>query len=108
MNDINLEELVKYFHAMWDNFPGFARLIDNRHKIIASNFLAKEAGFNEEELCIKVGSTTSHIGCLSNKCIKEQKTQIQKVSEGKFKYWLPVKGYSNFFIHLTLDTSINK
>ena len=42
----NYDELIREFHRFWDVFPGIARLITKNHRILASNSIAAEKGYN--------------------------------------------------------------
>lgn len=103
MADSNIDEkVIEAFHAMWDGFPGYARLITNKHEIIASNALASDAGFSAGKICATVNSPNSHRGCKMVKMFQEGKAQTDVVIPGKIRGWIPVERYPQLCVHFTL------
>ncbi|RHK01063.1 hypothetical protein DW089_08345 [Acidaminococcus sp. AM05-11] len=102
INAAELEGLIAAFHQLWDSFPGLARLITTRHEILASNDLARKAGFVEGEICAKVGKPESHRNCLLGKMVQTGQAQTQWLGNEKIKGWMPVEGHPELLIHFTL------
>lgn len=96
------QKAIEAFHMMWDGFPGYARLITNRHQIVASNASASNAGFETGKICARVNSPSSHAGCKMAKMFAEGKAQTDIVIPGKIRGWIPVQGYADLTVHFTL------
>lgn len=103
----NIEEAVQAFHIMWDGFPGYARLINNKHQIIASNALAQQAGFEEGKICASVNDPKSHRGCKMAKMFQEGRAQTDIMISGKIRGWIPVRDYPDLTVHFTLKIPEN-
>lgn len=99
MND---EELIAAFHALWDNFPGMARLIDNHHTVLAANPLAAEKGFTPGINCATVGDRTIHRQCKHGAMFREEKAQTDNVLKDRIRGWMPVSGREDICIHFAL------
>lgn len=102
MSEMNYEAVIESFHLMWDGFPGPARLIDRRNKILAANQSAVEAGFKPGLICATVGTPESHKGCKKFKVLKDELAQIDRPSENRIRGWLPVEGYPDIVVHFSL------
>ena len=96
------KDIIEQFHLMWDNFPGLARLINNKHEILASNEIARSNGFCEGCICAKVGPPETHKDCLLGKMFKTGTPQIQRFSKEKIKGWMPVDGHPELCIHFAV------
>jgi hypothetical protein len=96
------EKVIQSFHQMWDGFPGLARLINEKHIVLASNKAAQEKGFTEGVICAKVPTAEAHKGCLAHVMLKTQTAQFDRTATEKIRGWMPVQGYSDLFIHFTL------
>ena len=97
-----MDEIIGRFHLMWDSFPGLARLISNRHEVIAANMIARNAGFTEGVICAKVGAPETHRGCKMMKMFQDGKAQVQRLGN-KIKGWEPIEGYPDLCIHWAVD-----
>lgn len=96
------EMLIAAFHRTWDAFPGAARLIDRKHRILASNPVAEEVGFVAGAVCAKIGAPESHKGCKMAKMFATGEPQTDQVLPGKVRGWIPVEGFPDFCIHFGL------
>ncbi len=96
------EHIIESFHAMWDSFPGIARLIGREHQIIASNKKAEDAGFIRGCCCAKIGKPEIHKGCLAHRMFQTMEAQLDCPSEGKVRGWVPVQGHDDLSVHFTL------
>ena len=99
---MNREDVIKEFHRMWDTFPGIARLITDKHEIIAANETARKAGFTEGAFCARVGTPESHRNCLLGKMFRTGETQLQRFGEDRIKGWMPVDGFQDLCIHFAV------
>ncbi|NRT77825.1 hypothetical protein [Clostridium beijerinckii] len=59
-------------------------------------------------ICFKVGAHESHRSCKASHAISTKTAQYVKSLEGKIRYWLPVKGCDDIYVHMTLDTNVIK
>lgn len=100
------KKVIEAFHIMWDSFPGSVRLIHKNHTVLAANEIASKAGFDVETLCFKVGTPESHRGCKANLALSTKTGQAVRSSDGKIRYWLPVKDCNDVYVHVTLDTNV--
>lgn len=97
------EEVLDWFHAYWEAFPGMARLIDGRHRILAANRPAQERGFLVGERCVTVGPPETHKGCLMRAMLETGQGQTQRMGPDKIRGWVPVDGHEGLFVHYTLE-----
>lgn len=103
MKEGNLvDELMNAFYLMWENFPGTARLIRKDRTILASNAYAKKVGFVPEVKCVSVGSPEIHKGCRVNEMFRTGHYQVVKSENGMLRYWLPVPGRDDVYVHVTI------
>ena len=100
------EKIIEAFYMMWDSFPGSVRLIHTNHTVLAANEIARKAGFDIDAICFKVGIPESHRGCKANLALSTKTGQAVKSSDGKIRYWLPVKDCDEVYVHFTLDINI--
>lgn len=96
MNDM---ELIDAFHALWDNFPGMVRLIDDKHTVLAANPVAEGKGFVPGASCIKVGDPDIHRDCKHGAMFRSGTVQTDIVLEDRIRGWVPVAGYENVCVH---------
>lgn len=96
------EELVSAFHAMWDEFPGMARLIDADHVVVAANPFAEERGFVPGAVCAKVGDPAIHRGCKHRRMLETGQAQHDNVIPDRVRGWMPVKGHPNLCVHFAI------
>ncbi len=96
------ESLIRTFHQMWDAFPGFARLIDRKHVILASNKAAEDKGFQAGAVCARVGAPESHQGCRMGIMLKTQIAQVDRPEKDRIRGWVPVEGHPDVLVHFTL------
>lgn len=99
MNDA---ELIEAFHALWDNFPGMARLIDRNHTVLAANPAAEAKGFVPDALCAAVGDPAIHRQCKHGKMFREGAAQTDAVLEDRIRGWMPVAGREDVCVHFAL------
>lgn len=101
--DERLAALVAEFHRCWDDFPGLARLIDARHRVLAANAKAEAAGFVPGCVCSAVPTANKHKNCLMARALASGQG-IGSVEDGLMRYWLPVVGEygGEYFVHLSL------
>ena len=99
MND---EQLIAAFHALWDAFPGAARLINRKHEILAANRAAQDKGFLPGLICAKVGTPESHKNCLFAKTLRTKQGQYNLSGEHLLRGWLPVSGRDDVVVHFSL------
>lgn len=100
------EKIIEAFYMMWDSFPGAARLIHKNHTVLAANEIARRAGFELGAICVKVGSSEAHKGCKANLALSTKTGLAVKSSEGKIRYWLPIKDCDDVYVHITVDPNI--
>lgn len=99
MNDA---DLISAFHALWDEFPGIARLIDRNHTVLASNPFAETKGFTEGSLCPTVGDSSMHRCCKHSALFREGKAQSDHVLDDRIRVWLPIKGRDDVCVHFAI------
>ena len=99
---MNGTELIDAFHALWDNFPGMARLIDDKHTVLAANPVAESKGFVPGASCVKVGDPAIHRGCKHGAMFRSGEAQTDIVLEDRIRGWVPVAGYENVCVHFAL------
>lgn len=96
------EELVSRFHAMWDGFPGLARLIDADHRVLAANPIASEKGFTEGAVCAKVGGPDLHRACKLACFFRDGMPITDHVLEDRVRGWMPVAGRDDACVHFAV------
>jgi hypothetical protein len=99
------EKIIEAFYMMWDNFPGIVRLIHKNRTVLAANEVARSKGFEVGVQCNKVGTPEDHKGCRAHLALSTKTGQAVKSGEGKVRYWLPVKGSDEVYVHFTVDTN---
>ena len=97
-------ELISAFHAIWGAFPGMARLINQKHEILASNGSAQKKGFEPGAICAQVPSPQAHKGCLLTKAIQTGQAQFDQPNEHLFRGWVPVWGHDGIVVHFSIRT----
>jgi len=96
------EELIEQFHAMWDKFPGLARLIDAKHNVLAANPIARERGFVEGAICAKVGGPELHAKCKLNQMFATGQPMTDHVLADRVRGWIPVAGRDDVCVHFAV------
>ena len=96
------DELIAAFHAMWDDFPGMARLIDEHHTVLAANQFAEERGFVEGATCVKVGDPSIHRRCKLRKMFQTGEAQTDRVIPDRIRGWMPVAGRDDVCVHFAV------
>ena len=99
MND---EQAVAAFHAMWDEFPGLARLIDSHHRVMAANAIAEGKGFVSGAVCARVGDPAIHRECKLAAMFSTGEAQTDDVLGDRIRGWRPVKGRDDLCVHFAL------
>lgn len=91
---------------MWGSFPVPVRLIHKNKTVLAVNVVAKERGFKTGEPCFNVGTPEQHRGCKANEALTSNQA-VQQVNTEKdtIRYWLPVKGCPDVYVHFPLKLS---
>lgn len=95
-------ELIDAFHMLWDNFPGMVRLIDDKHRVLASNPIAESKGFVLGVNCAKVGDPAIHRGCKHGAMFRTGTAQTDIVLEDRIRGWVPVEGREDVCVHFAL------
>ncbi|MBQ3180505.1 MAG: hypothetical protein IJB55_04020 [Firmicutes bacterium] len=93
------EHLAAEFHRCWDDFPGLARLIDARRRVLAANPRAELAGFVPGCVCAGVPTANKHKNCLMERALAAERG-LGSVEDGLLRYWLPLA--DGCFVHLSL------
>ena len=97
------EKFIEDFHALWDNYPGCVRLITSKRMVIAINEIAASRGYIVGKPCSQQGDPKSHGGfCKLNEAIQAKQTVERTGADGKIRYWIPVKGHDDLFVHVTV------
>lgn len=97
-----LRETVAWFHAMWDGFPGMARLLTDQHRVLAANRAAEEKGFAPGAVCSQVGDPESHRCCKMGALMCSGQAQVDRVLPDRIRGWLPVAGHPGLCVHFAL------
>lgn len=88
---------------MWDAFPGMARLISNKHEILAANAAAQSKGFVPGAICAQVSTSNAHRGCLLAKTFQTGCGQYDQPNEHLIRGWLPVAERDDVVVHFSLS-----
>lgn len=99
---LNNETMIAEFHDMWDAFPGLARLINNKHEILAANAEAQSKGFVPGAICARVSTPNAHKGCLLVRTFQTGCGQYDQPNEHLIRGWLPVTGRDDVVVHFSL------
>ena len=99
----NNEKLIAEFHEMRDAFPGMARLINNKHEILAANAAAQIKGFVPGAICARVSAPNTHKGCMLAKTLQTGCGQYDQPNEHLIRGWLPVAGRDDVIVHFSLS-----
>ena len=97
------EEIIRAFHAMWDNYPEQVRLIDRTFLVLAGNKAYLAAGGRTGIRC-NTGNPELHRGC---QAIASLNTREAKIKDSEHSgvtwhsYWIPVEGEENLYVHFT-------
>lgn len=100
------EEMIRSFHAMWGNFPERARLIQKDRTVLAVNKAAEAEGLAVGVRCIDTPPKEAHAGCLATLSLKEGQGKRRLSVDGKkMRYWLPVEGRGDVYVHFSVPIS---
>lgn len=97
-----MEKTLEAFHGMWDEFPGMARLIDRKHRVIAVNPAAAANGFEPGCICAQVGDPAIHRKCKLAKMFETGEAQTDAFIPGRIRGWMPVSGEPGLCVHFAL------
>ncbi|MBP3722277.1 MAG: hypothetical protein J6I62_03375 [Selenomonadaceae bacterium] len=99
------EEIIRAFHAMWDNFPEPVTITQKSREIVAVNKKAAEMGLTAGIKCSSIGKPEDHKGCLCNKAIDE-KQGIGVSYEANFGraygFWIPIADKPEWVLHFSV------
>lgn len=102
-------EVIDAFHMMWGTFPAPVRLIHKSRKVLAVNEIAQSIGMETDVHCYSVGDPESHKGCKANEALSTSEGQRMDVDSGtKIKFWSPVRGCSDVFVHFSIPVASQK
>lgn len=105
----NLDIIIESFHLLWDSFPERVRLIKKDRTVLAVNPASEREGFVEGVRCIDTPPKEAHAGCLANKALTDKVAQHALSVDGKrMRYWIPVTGSDDLFIHFSIPKEIIK
>lgn len=96
------ENQIAAFHMMWGSFPGPVRLIHKSRKVLAVNEVAQGMGMEVGVPCFSIGNPESHKACKANEALALDKGQRMNVEPGKIKFWIPVRGCPDVYVHFTV------
>lgn len=99
------EKTLEAFHRMWDGFPTCVRMIHRSHEVLAINDTAAGLGFKVGERCNEDGNPQRHAGCKAGLALHTQKAQVQNTPAGRIKFWLPLEGYPEVYIHFSVASA---
>lgn len=99
------EKTLAAFHQLWDGFPTCVRMIHRSHEVLAVNDTAAGLGFKVGEHCNEDGNPQRHAGCKAMLALKTQQAQVQNTPVGRVKFWLPVEGYPEVYIHFSVASA---
>ena len=99
---ISDEELIRMFHAMWDGFPGLARLITSKHAVLAANPAAEAKGFVAGATCAKVGDPSIHRACKLACMLKAGEGATDNEIPDRIRGWMPVAGRDDVCVHFAV------
>jgi hypothetical protein len=99
-------KVIEAFDMMWGSFPVPVRLIHKNKTVIAVNDAARDRGFKPGVHCFEVGTPEQHKACKAPEALSTNKA-VQAVNAEKdtIRYWLPVKGYADVYVHFPLKLS---
>ena len=95
-------KLIDEFHTTWDAFPGLARLITDKHEVLAANPAAESKGFITGCTCTKAGEPTIHRGCKIARMFESGEAQTDNMLSDRIRGWMPVAGFPNACIHFAV------
>jgi len=104
MDNKDYTEVIKWFHALWDAYPGMARLITKDHLILAANERAEKKGFREGTICARLKTASNHRACKMNRTLTTGEGQKDRIKEmpDNIRGWLPVAGYPELVVHFSI------
>ena len=97
-----MEKTLEAFHEMWDEFPGMARLIDRKHRMIAVDPAAAANGFEPDCICAQVGDPAIHRKCKLAKLFETGEAQTDAFIPGRIRGWVPVSSKIDLCVHFAL------
>ena len=102
MEEKDYTELIEAFHKTWELFPGQARLIDRKHRVIAVNAFAANNGRKPGELCAQFGTPESHRGCRKMAALDTGVGQLDRPFAERVRGCVPLEGYPDVVVHFSL------
>lgn len=103
-------EIIRAFHAMWDNFPEPVTITQRSRDIIAVNKAAETYGVKPGIKCSSIGKPEDHRGCLCNKAIDTNRG-IGVSYDGQFGrtygFWIPVAERPEWIIHFSVGRTVD-
>ena len=99
------EEIIRAFHAMWDNFPEPVSITQVSREIVAVNKVSESLGITPGMKCSQIGDPAAHRGCRLNEAVSEQKTiaVTYEVPTGKaFAFWVPIAEHPGWVLHFNV------
>jgi len=94
--------LIAQFHALWDGFPGMARLVSSRHEILAANEAARRKGYVPGAICAQIVTPTMHRGCLLARTLRTGEGQYDMPNEHTLRGWVPLADDPDVVVHFSL------
>jgi hypothetical protein len=103
MNDSTVDsKVIDAFHMMWGMFPAPVRLIHKNRKVLAVNEIAKSMGMEVGVPCFSFGNPEFHKFCNANEALSSNKGQRMNLYPEKIKFWSPVTGCPDVFVHFSI------
>ena len=84
MEQAKLDEYVRAFHMMWDNYPEPVRLIDRTFTIVAGNklYMHNSGGRFLGTKCNQAGDSSLHRGCKAMESLRTGEARIVTTDMG--------------------------
>ena len=106
MEQAKLDEYVRAFHMMWDNYPEPVRLIDRTFTIVAGNklYMKNSGGRFLGTKCNQAGDPSLHRGCKAMESLRTGEARIVTANMEGVRwdsYWVPVEGTDELYVHFT-------
>lgn len=102
-SNINLKPLIEAFNLIWNRYPEPAMLIHRSKKMVAVNRACRDFGGQDGAVCAEYGDPSHHRGCLADEALSRGKAMsVDRELPGEERmvvYWLPVEGYSDYYVH---------
>ena len=93
------QEMIRMFHAMYDNFPTRARLIRKNREVLAVNKIAEAEGLSAGVRCIDQPPVEAHRNCKANQALKEKRGEVVFSDDGTVIFWTPLEGCEDVYVH---------